>query len=180
MVEKGLNKRVRMMCLVRSDTTDDEVMQALKEMNVVVMGAGFESASPKMLKYIKKDTTTVEQHKNLVELAIKYQIPVMASFLIGNPDETMEDLQETLDFIRSYRHTKMFQPLTYVTAIFPGTEYYEIAQARNIPVEAFDRLVMDIVPDLEAFKRAPLLTDVPIEDFYKIAHEFQYETALKV
>ena len=155
-------------------------MQALKDMNVVVMGAGFESASPRMLEYIKKDTTTVEQHRNLADLAIKYQIPLMASFLIGNPDETLDDLKETLEFIRSYRHTKMFQPLTYVAAVFPGTEYFEIAQIRNIPVEAYDRLIIDIVPAIEAFKRAPLLTDIPKEYFYKIAHEFNYETSIKV
>jgi len=180
MVEKGLNKRVRMMCLVRSDTTDDEIMQALKEMNIVVIGAGFESMSKKMLKYIKKDTTTVEQHKRLADLAIKYQIPLMASFLIGNPGETMEDLQETLEFIRSYRHTRMFQPLSYVAAVFPGTEYYDIAKQRNLPVDDYERILMDIVPDINAFKNAPLLTDLPLEDFYKIAQEFQYETVLKI
>jgi radical SAM superfamily enzyme YgiQ (UPF0313 family) len=180
MVEKGLNKRVRMMCLVRSDTTDDDVMQALKEMNVVVTGAGMESASPRMLKYIKKDTTTVEDHRRLIELSEKYEIPVMGSFLIGNPTETMEDLQVTLDFIREYRYTKMFQPLVYVTAVFPGTEYFEIGKQKGIPVERYDLLVMDIVPDLGAFKRAPLLTEIPIEEFYKIAQEFQTETAIKL
>ncbi len=180
MVERGLNKRVRMMCLVRSDTTDDEVMQALKEMNVVVMGAGFESCSPRMLKYIKKDTTTVEDHRRLADLAIKFQIPVMASFLIGNPGETMEDLKETLAFIRSYGHTRMFQPLSYVAAVFPGTEYYEIAKQRNLRVDDHERILMDIIPDINAFKNAPILTDIPIEQFYQIAQEFQHETILKI
>jgi radical SAM superfamily enzyme YgiQ (UPF0313 family) len=180
MVEKGLNKKVRMMCLVRSDTTDDEVMQALKDMNVVVMGAGFESASPRMLKYLKKNTSTVEQHRNLVDLAIKYQIPVMASFLIGNPTETIEDLRETLEFQRSYRYTKMFQPLNYVTAVFPGTEYWDYALEHNIPVSSYELLVMDITNDINAFRNAPLITDIPVDQFFSIAQEFQYETVLKV
>jgi radical SAM superfamily enzyme YgiQ (UPF0313 family) len=172
MVEKGLNKRVQLMVLSRSDNTDDEVMKALKDMNVVVIGAGFESASQKMIKYIKKDTTTVQDHRNLIALAEKYGILIMASFLIGNPTETREDLEETLAFIREYHGSPAFVPLTYIAAVFPGTEYYDIAKERGLPVDEYDRILMDINPNIESYRRAPLLTELPIEEFFKISHQF--------
>jgi len=172
MVEKGLNKRVQLMVLSRSDNTDDAVMQALKDMNVVVIGAGFESGSQKMIKYIKKDTTTVQDHRNMIALAEKYNILIMASFLIGNPTETKEDLEETLAFIREYGKSPAFVPLTYIAAVFPGTEYYDIAKERGLLVDEYDRILMDINHNIDSYKRAPLLTELPIEEFFKISHQF--------
>lgn len=172
MLEKGLNKRVKLMVLARSDTTDDEMMKAMKDMNVVVIGAGFESGSQKMIKYIKKDTTTVDDHRNLVALSQKYNILIMASFLIGNPTETKEDLEETLAFIRENQRFNTFVPLTYIAAAFPGTEYYEIAKSRGLPVDEYDRILMDINRNIESYRRAPLLTELPLEEFFRMSHKF--------
>lgn len=172
MLERGLNKRVQLMVLSRSDTTDESVMKALKDMNVVVIGAGFESASQKMIKYIKKDTTTVQDHRNLIALAEKYGILIMASFLIGNPTETREDLEETIAFIREYAKSPAFVPLTYIAAVFPGTEYYDIAKERGLAVDRYDLILMDINHNIDSYKKAPLLTELPIEEFFKISHKF--------
>lgn len=178
-VSRGINRKVKFMCLVRSDMVDDHVMQLLKEMNVVVMGAGMESGSYKTLNFLKQNTTTVEMNKRLIDLSIKYQIPTMGSFMIGNPYESIEDLQETLDFIISYRNTPYFTPLTYIATAFPGTKFWDYAKENNIPVDDYDNIVMDIPSDINLLHGAPLLTKIPIEIFFNISQKFQNETIYK-
>ncbi len=91
------------MCLVRSDMINDQTMKMLKEMNVVVTGIGMESGCEKMLQYLKRNTTTIEQNRYAIKLSHKYGIPAMGSFMVGNPNETEQELLKTLDFIQSYR-----------------------------------------------------------------------------
>jgi Fe-S oxidoreductase len=177
--EKGLHRKVKFMCLVRSDMVDDTVMSVLKDMNVVATGAGMESGSDRMLRYLKRDTTTVEMNHHLIELSTRYQIPVMGSFMVGNPEETVEDLQDTLNFMLSHRDNKYFTPLTYIATTFPGTEFWDYAMARNIPVDEYQRIVMDIPSDMNALKDAPLLTNLPLPQFFDLAQQCHQETIYK-
>jgi len=177
--EKGLDRKVKFMCLVRSDMVDATVMSVLKDMNVVATGAGMESGSNRMLRYLKRDTTTVEMNNDLIALSTRYQIPVMGSFMVGNPGETLQDLQDTLDFMLSHRDNKYFTPLTYITTTFPGTEFWDYAKARNIPVDEYDRIVMDIPSSVDALKDAPLLTDLPLPEFFDLALKCHQETLYK-
>lgn len=178
-VEQEINKKVKFMCLVRSDLVDDEIMKILKEMNVVVMGAGMESGSQKILSYLKRDTTTVEMNRRLIDFATKYKIPTMGSFMIGNPEETIEDIQETLDFIVSYRDNPYFTPLTYIATTFPGTDFWEYGIKKGIKVDDYRNIVMDIPNDINKLYKAPLLTGIPLDEFFEIAQKLSVETIFK-
>lgn len=174
-VKKGINKQVKFMCLVRSDMLDDQTMTLLKEMNVVVTGIGMESGCPRTLNYLKRRTTTVEKNRHAIELSNKYNIPTMGSFMVGNPGETEEELLQTLEFIKGYRHSPYLSPLSYIAAAFPGTEFWLYAKERNIPVENFDDIVMDIPDTIDKLKCSPLLTEIPMERFFAITQLFAKE-----
>ena len=173
---KEINRKVKFMCLVRADMLDDETMKLLKEMNVVVTGIGMESGCEATLRYLKRNTTRVADNRRAIELSIKYKIPSMGTFMVGNPGETEPDLLETLDFIQSYRYTPFFTPLTYITTAFPGTELWEYAKKKGIRVEDYDHILMDIPDTIEALKQAPLITDLPLEKFFPILQLFALET----
>ena len=96
--ERGLTKKVRFSLLLRTSMTDEEVIKDLKRMNVTHIGFGFETASPGMLKRMKGDSATVEKHSEAVLLCRKYGIFVYGSFILGNPSETKEDMELTLNF----------------------------------------------------------------------------------
>jgi radical SAM superfamily enzyme YgiQ (UPF0313 family) len=179
LVKKGINRKVKFMCLIRADITDEPVMRFLKEMNVVATGVGMESGSDRVLKYLKKSTTTVEMNRKLIELSAKYEIPTMGSFMIGNPGETIGDLLETLKFIVSYRHTPYFTPLTYIATAFPGTELWDYGLKNHIHVDDFENVVMDIPSDINILAKAPLFTSIPREIFFEISQHFVKETILK-
>jgi magnesium-protoporphyrin IX monomethyl ester (oxidative) cyclase len=176
MLERGLAGRAKFMCLARSDILDDQTMKVLKDINVVVVGIGMESGCDSMLRYLKRGTTTTETNRKAIDLATKYRIPVMGSFMIGNPGETEEDLLKTLEFIRGYRYSPFLVPLSYISAAFPGTEFWNYAISKGIDVEQYDKILMDIPNDITKLKEAPLLTDLPLRRFYDIAREFLKET----
>ncbi len=175
-IKRGINKRVKFMCLVRSDMLDDSTMKMLKEMNVVVTGIGMESGCEKILEYLKRRTTTIEKNRYAIELSHRYGIPTMGSFMMGNPGETEQDLLKTLDFIRSYRYSPYLAPLSYIATAFPGTEFWEYGKKKGINVEDIDKIVMDIPSDIHKLDGAPLLTDIPKERFFSIIQQFSKET----
>lgn len=175
-IKKGLNKKIKFSCLVRSDIIDDQTMKMLKEMNVVVAGIGMESGCEKILDYLKKRTTTIEKNRQAIELAHKYGIPAMGSFMIGNPGETEQDLLKTLEFIRGYRYSPYLSPVSYISTAFPGTQFWDYAKKKGIDVENFDNIVMDIPNTPEPLRKAPLLTDIPTDIFFSITQLFAKET----
>ena len=173
-LESGLNRKVKFLCLVRSDIIDDKTMRMLREMNVVSIGIGMESGCMKTLRYLKQNTTTVEKNRNAIRLAAKYNIPVMGSFMIGNPYETEHEILQTLSFIREYRYNPSLLPLTYIATAFPGTRFWAFAKAKGNP-DTFDNIVMDIPNTIEPLKRSYLLTDIPVERFFELARLFDKE-----
>ena len=175
-VKKEINKKVKFMCLVRSDMIDDSTMKMLKEMNVVITGIGMESGAPNMLEYLKKRTTTINDNRRAIELANRYNIPTMGSFMIGNPNETENDMIKTLKFIRSYRYSPFLSPLSYIATAFPGTELWDYAKTKGINVDNFDDIVMDIPNNAASLKKAPLLTNIPLDRFFTVAQLFAKET----
>jgi len=176
-VDRKLHKKVRFMCLARADMLDEQAMGMLKAMNVVVIGVGMESGCEKTLRYLKNSSSaSVDSNHHVIELSNKFGIPIMGSFMIGNPGETEQELLQTLDFIRSYRSSPFLAPLTYIASAFPGTEFWEFAIQRGIPVCNFDEIVMDIPDSVDALEHAPLLTDIPLHRFFEISQMFGRET----
>ena len=173
-LEKGINKKINFMCLLRSDMLDNKTMQMLKEMNVVITGIGMESGCPKTLKYLKHNTTTVTKNRIAIELSGKYGIPTMGSFMIGNPYETEEEIMQTLKFVQDYRYNPYLTALIYISIAYPGTQFWEYARQKGLP-EGFDNLIMDFPDNITALKNSILLTDVPIERFFEIVKMFQKE-----
>ena len=138
-----------------------------------------ESGSERMLNIIKKGTETVEQHKNLVELSKKYKIPTMASFIVGHQDETLDDLQQTLNFVQSFRDTPYFVPLTYILAVFPGTDCWNYAKQHGIPVEQYEKIVMDVPGDVGPLLNAPIVSSLPRDQLLHMAQLLTAEMMFK-
>jgi anaerobic magnesium-protoporphyrin IX monomethyl ester cyclase len=71
----------------------------MREANCQLVSFGVESGSQKILNSMKK-RTTVEQNERAIAWAKEAGISVTISVIIGYPGETMDTLEQTLDFIR--------------------------------------------------------------------------------
>lgn len=115
--------KLRWGCQTRVNLVSEELLEVMRDTGCLQIDFGIESASEQTLKSIKK-AQTPEQIKKAIELTKKYRIKSFASFMIGLPGETEEDLIENVKFLKTtkpdFTYFNLFTP-------FPGTEAAEIA-----------------------------------------------------
>jgi len=87
-------------CLGRVDTVDLNLLVSMKQAGCYHINYGIETGSQKTLKTIGKGTR-IEQATKAIRLTKKAELFVGADFIIGFPNETREDMQETFRFIKN-------------------------------------------------------------------------------
>lgn len=117
--------RVKFSLNARANLLTEEVVRLLKDMNVVSIGMGLESGNERILHYLKGKNISVEDNRAAIRLLKKYQIAANASFVIGSPDETKEEILDTFRFIKT---SGLNFVDTYVLTPFPGTPVWEMAE----------------------------------------------------
>ena len=133
-VSSGLDQRVKFTCWCRASTVTEEVVAALKRMNLVSVELGLESGCDRTLKYLKGNAT-VEENWRAVDLLKNAGIQTNAAFIIGAPDETEEEVIQTYDFIKKSR----LDTVTVNRLIpFPGTPVWEYALEKGLVSETMD------------------------------------------
>lgn len=108
-------------CLSRVDTLDDERARALRDAGCRRVYLGIESGSQRILQLYGKDYG-VERIREIVNMLRKRHIEVGAFFMVGHPEETHEDFQQTGKLLRSLEldYTTVGQTVPY-----PGTSLFE-------------------------------------------------------
>ena len=106
---------------------DFETMQVLKKAGARLFCVGIESGDQRVLDAMKKGLS-VEQVRRFFKDARRAGLLVHGCFLVGNPGETKETLQKTLEFALELNpDTAQFFPIM----IYPGTEAYQWATERG-------------------------------------------------
>jgi len=123
----------------RIDTLDEKMLDILARGGVKSMSFGIESGSAKIQKLSKKGLDKKRIIKTL-QYAKTIGIHTLAYFIVGHPEETEEDMEATIDLIRTSRATKVsvcaMQPL-------PGTEIFEKARKKGFAITLENSLDMD-------------------------------------
>jgi len=102
---------------------DLETMQVLKKAGARLFCVGVESGVQEILDSMKKNLR-VEQIRQFFKDAKKAGILIHGCFLLGNPGETKETLEKTLELAKELNpDTAQFFPIM----VYPGTEAYEWA-----------------------------------------------------
>jgi len=123
-------------CDTRADVLDEELLREMRLAGCQVISLGVESASPEILKNIRKNVTP-DQVLQATDWARKYGIAVRYYMIAGARGETPETLRQSIDFIRQARPRMFFY--SALTA-FPGTEDFEVFKARGrVDEEVFFR-----------------------------------------
>jgi anaerobic magnesium-protoporphyrin IX monomethyl ester cyclase len=111
-------------CQSRVDQISRELLTEMRDANCQLISFGVESGNQKILDAMKK-RTTIEQNEKAVRLAKEVGISVAISVIIGYPGETMETLEQTLDFIR---RTEPDDAYLSLATPYPGTELYDLVK----------------------------------------------------
>jgi anaerobic magnesium-protoporphyrin IX monomethyl ester cyclase len=139
---KNLNRKVKYSFACRADLVNEELIEILKPLNIQMICMGLESGCGRTLNYLKGERATVEQNHRAVELLTRAGINVQGTFIIGSPDETEEEILETLKFIKK---SNLVNFEVYLLSPFPGTPIWETARERGLVGNEMDwkRLAVD-------------------------------------
>ena len=108
----------------RADTVTEDILKIMKEAGCVWLLFGVESASPEILKTIKKGTTPDGVRRG-VKLSAEAGIKVFNSFIIGLPGESPETAQQSLAFAQELDKQYGAKYGFHLLSPLPGTELYE-------------------------------------------------------
>jgi len=127
--KEGLTRKIEFHVGARANLVDEDICKLLKRMNVKSTNMGLESGSPKILKYLKGDSVSVDDNFNAIELLKKYNIRnCFATFIIGTHIDTKETILETLNFIKK---SKLDSFTVFILTPLPGTPVWDYAQKEN-------------------------------------------------
>ena len=129
MKKEGIDEKIKLYIYARSNLINDAILKDLKKMNVVTIEFGLESGSEKILNFLKKGKVTVEDNKRALRLCKKYGFKTYGSFIIGSPEETEDDLKQTLNLVRD---KNLDAAHVYQLTPYPGTEIWEYAKKAGL------------------------------------------------
>ena len=124
-------------CFSRVDVINEELLDAMKKSGCHTIIFGIESANDKTLQDVQKRINT-EKIKTAFALCKKYKIRRAATFIIGLPRETEEDIMRTVDFAIDIDCT--FASFN-LADIRPGTDWsHHREQVKFLPYEELLRI----------------------------------------
>jgi radical SAM superfamily enzyme YgiQ (UPF0313 family) len=142
---------LNLVATIRAELATEELCLILRSMGVAYVQLGLESGSDRVLKYLKGDSASVSGNQLALDLCRKHDISAVASFIIGSPGETPEDLEATCRFIEENLASGKLKSFTFGPLVpFPGTPLWDEAVSRGlIDLENLDWTALDI--DLRTF-----------------------------
>lgn len=135
-LREGLpQKGMRFSCSSSATRVTEEMGRLLKEMNFVSVAMGLESGNQEVLTRLKTPAFKVETNRTAIEILRRNGIHVHASFIIGERHETLEQMNDTYEFIRD-------NPISlvnlYVLTPMPGTPVWHDAAQRGLVSDDMD------------------------------------------
>ncbi|HSL17418.1 MAG TPA: radical SAM protein [Methylomirabilota bacterium] len=136
----------RFSCASSATRISDDTARMLKEMNFVSVSMGLESGNQEVLTRLKGPAFKVDINEKAVHTLHRHGIHPHASFIIGEPEETVDQMMETYDFIKR-------NPLSlvnlYVLTPLPGTPVWHAAKARGLVSDDMDWDLLNISFELD-------------------------------
>ena len=176
---------------LRLDLLDEEDIYLLKEAGTVYVGFGFETASERLQRLIKRNLKIPIVERNL-KVMHKLRIFTAGGFIFGFPQESEEEMEKTLKWVLSNPVTT---PLFFIANPYEGTELYKITKEK-VKYESYSDfghflgkvIVSDIPPhkvakmQLKAYikfyfnpkKVVKIIRDYPYKKYYIIFDVFDF------
>ncbi len=128
-------------CNAHVNTIDEEMLKHLAESNCKELWYGVESGSPDILNDMHK-SSSVERIKKVFGLTKDYGIKTRAYFLLGMPNETIEDIRMTEELCDEIKPDVVGFSLL---SPFPCNEYYDHETMKDWDWSMFDEYNNDWV-----------------------------------
>lgn len=122
-MEAGLQK-IPWYCISRLDSVDRDLLSSMRQAGCESMCYGIDSGSKRTLAFIRKKIDREILHRRVIETAEQGIIPTL-SFVIGFPEESQEDIDETLWLALKCGVIGNNNPLIQMPTVLPGTDLHK-------------------------------------------------------
>ncbi|MDP2946545.1 MAG: radical SAM protein, partial [Nanoarchaeota archaeon] len=120
----------------RVNTVNKDLLELMRKAGCIRISYGVESGSPRILKVIRKNIT-IDQVKEAVKASSDVGMAVVENFMVNLPDETLDDLKQTIEVMKWLHQVKNSYPSYGFTVVYPGTELELMAKERGIMPKNF-------------------------------------------
>lgn len=119
-IKEGLNKKIKLGTSGDSPSIDSRVVSHMKEAGFTFIAIGGESGSDKVLKQDIQKGLTSADNQRAVDLLKEGGITPSMTFMVGNPNEDINDVLETVSFFIKNKIT--VDP--FICTPYPGTKIF--------------------------------------------------------
>ncbi|MDP3995694.1 MAG: radical SAM protein [bacterium] len=153
-------------CFSRVDTIDFEMLKEMKEAGCYQVMYGVESADPQILANINKKISLAKVEETVANTK-KAGVEIRLAFMLGNPGETEETIQKTINYaIFLDPDLVSFN----ITTPYPGTEMFKWAKDNNCLIhEKWSEYNL-----AEPVMELPTISSKKVMEYYKKAHRKFY------
>ena len=127
-LSKELSTKLIWTCALVIGTTDENLLKTMKDAGCHLIGYGFESFSPTVLKSMRKPVN-VEQMDKGFKATIKAGIANHSHLIFGDIAETRETAKETINHWKKFYHGQV--GLSFVQP-YPGSQIYKYCIEKGI------------------------------------------------
>jgi len=172
---RGFGRDIGFGLSLRANFITPESVKLMKELNVITVFIGIESASPSGLNYLKSGSLKLDDVTRALKLLKDNRIMVEGAFIIGFPHETRQDLLDTYNFILDhYKAGEITFLITSLLTPFPGSRIWDYALERGqvSPEMDFSRLNMAL-HSFDPYNCTYLNDDIPLTEFVDYVDIFE-------
>ena len=128
-IEKSNLRKIYLMCDngIRADQVDRKLLERMRQVGFKMIGLGVEAGNDKILKILKKKET-VKEIEETIRNACELGYLVELFFLIGTPQETWHDFEDSVNLATKY---PVMAASFYHILPYPNTELFEIVKRNN-------------------------------------------------
>ena len=167
---KTLDFPITWRCSARMDCLDEALVDTMAASGMKSIFVGIETGSPRMQKLINKNLK-LDGILDMLTYIQKKSIQITASFIYGFPEETPEDVAQTLALIAEIQKRKGMEVQAHLCTFLPGTELSDRYLSDMTPTDGYS----DIVGAM-AVRECRHLIDAHPELFH---HFLEYKTPLR-
>ncbi len=164
LIERGVD--LTWSCFARTDCVSPPLLAKMRAAGCHQILFGIESAHPEILRSIRKPID-IEQTRKAVRMVQDAGIAVRAAFMFGNPGETVETMQRTIDFALDLDPDIA---LFNITTPYPGTQMFDWA-LRNGHLKTLDWNDYDLA---NSVLELPTVSSEEVNRMYREAYRAFY------
>lgn len=167
---KNIGFDIKWRCSARIDCLDEELVDIMIDAGLISLFMGIETGSPRMQKLIRKNLKLDEIPQMLKYICSK-GIIVTTSFIYGFPNETEEDLNQTIQLMTDLSKLPNITVFPHLCAFLAGTELTE--QYFNVTDKASE--ISDVAGEIAIEECQDIISAHPV----LFPHYYEYKTEFR-